>query len=173
MTNVITEPSVTNGSAQRDVPDRDAIRRDWYVMREAFYDLLEEAGEAWTRKETSTAWTVRALFGHLLHEMEVLPEMVEHAAEGKDFLNLPSIIMHKINYLYTHWKSRNETPDSVAEKYDVYFEEALATLDRVEDDEWSKGANFFGEGHWTVEFIFRNIPRHFEEHAAQIRGALD
>lgn len=174
MTQVIAETSVTNGSVRRDVPDREAIRREWHGMREAFYDLLDEVPEdAWKRKGGGTAWTVQALFGHLTHEMEIVPEMVEHAIDGKDFLNMPSLIGPAINYLYVRWTTRNETPASVAEKYDVHFEEALAVLDRVQDDEWDKGAEFFGEGRWTVEFIFRNVPRHFEEHAAQIRAALD
>lgn len=174
MTQLVTESNTANGNTQQDAPDREAIRQEWLAMREDFHDLLQEVpDEAWTRKGTSTDWTVKALFGHLLDEMENLPEMVEHAASGRDFLNLPPIIGRRLNYLYTRWKSRKETPKSIAEKYDVYFEEALATLDSIDDDQWHKGANFFGEGHWTVEFIFHNVPRHFEEHAAQIRGALN
>lgn len=173
MVQVISETSVTNDSARPDLPDREAIRREWHEMREGFHELLDEVPEeAWTRKGEGTAWTVKALFGHLLHEMESIPEMVEHAIAGEDYLNMPSFIGPVMNYLFTRWTSRNETQASVAEKYDVYFEEALAVLDRVQDDQWERGAEFFGEGRWTVAFIFRNVPHHFEEHAAQIREAL-
>lgn len=174
MAQVMTETNVTNGSAQGDVPDKEAIRREWYEMRDALHELLDEiSAEAWTRKGESTSWTVKALCGHLLHEMGMLPEMVEHVAAEKDFMNMPSFIAPKANYLITRWKSRNETPATVAEKYDVYFEKALAALERVDDDDWDKGAQFFGAGRWTVAFIFRNVPDHFKEHAAQIREALD
>lgn len=173
MAQVISDTKVTNGNAPHDVPDREAIRREWHEMREAFHELLDEVPEeAWRRKGKGTAWTVKALFGHLMHEMEIVPEMVEHAVKGEDFLDMPSFIGPAVNYLFMRWTTRNETPASVAEKYDVYFEEALAVLDRVQEDEWDKGAEFFGEGRWTVEFIFHNVPHHFEEHAAQIRGAL-
>lgn len=155
------------------VPDRDVIRAEWRAMRDEFYALLDEAEAVWDHRPPSTRFTMRQIFGHLLEEVKELPEMVERARAGEDFLNLPSFLVHPLNYLHTHWVSRGETPQSVAEKYDKYFEKALAALDEVEDDEWDRGAYFFDAGYWTVEDVFHNVPAHFQEHAAQVRSVTE
>lgn len=163
-----------NVQSRTDVPDREALRADLEATRTAFHELLNSvSSEEWQSKGRSTAWTVRELFTHLAHDMEFVPRLVEHAREGKDMLNMPSFLTGKINYLITRWMGRKETPQSLAEKYDSYFADALATLDAVQDDEWQRGANFFGEGFWTIEQIFKNISHHFEEHSAQIRETLN
>lgn len=167
------EPMTADVHSQTNVPDRDAIRTELYAMRDEFHALLDEAQDVWNQQTPSTRWTVRHIFGHLLSDVKDMPEMVERASAGDDFLNLPSLVVHPLNYLHTRVVSRGETPQSVAEKYDEYFEEALAALDEVEDNEWDRGANFFDAGYWTVEDVFRNAPAHFEEHAAQIRKAIE
>lgn len=167
------EPTTAEVLKETTVPDRDAIRAEWRAMRDDFYALLDEAEGMWDHRPPSTRFTVQQIFGHLLSEVKELPEMVERASAGDDFLNLPSLIVHPLNYLHTHWVSRGETPQSVGEKYEEYFEEALAALDEVEDEEWDRGANFFDAGYWTVEDVFRNVPAHFEEHAAQVREVIE
>lgn len=164
----------TQETHKNGVPDREALRSNLEATRTAFHELLESIPpEAWQRKGASTAWKVREIAFHLAHDMEFVPKLVEQAKAGKNFLNMPAFIGGKVNYLLTRFLARKETPESLAKKYDAYFEEALATLDKIQDDEWQRGAEFFGEGYWTVETIFKNIPRHFQEHAEQIKGSIE
>jgi len=163
----------TQETHQNGVPDREAHRSNLEATRTAFHELLDSIPpEAWQRKGTSTAWTVREIATHMAHDIEMVPKMVEHAKAGKNFINMPPFITGKLNYLINRFMARNATPQSLAQKIDTHFEEALATLDKVQDDEWQRGAEFFGEGYWTVETIFKNIPHHFQEHAEQIRGSI-
>jgi len=158
---------------KEDIPNRAALRADLEATRTAFHALLDSIpAEAWRRKGDSTAWTVREIVTHLVHDIESIPQFVAHAKAGKNFLNMPSFITGKLNYLLSRFKARNATPQSLAQAFDTHLEKALATLEEVQDDEWQRGAEFFGEGYWTVETIFKNVPRHFQEHAAQIKGSI-
>jgi hypothetical protein len=157
-------------TARNGVPDREVIQADLEATRAAFHDLMAAVPpEAWQRQGATTAWTVRELATHMVIDLEFVPKMVAHARAGKNMLNFPSFIGDKINYLVTRFKARKATPQSLCQEYDAYFEKALTVLTEVQDDEWQCGAEFFGEGYWTVASIFSNLPRHFEEHAAQIR----
>lgn len=162
-----------NGNEVGTVPDKDAIRTEWAEMREGFHQLLAEIPEgAWRRQSKSTRWTIAELCAHIAQDVEDVPMFVDHARRGKDLFNLPSFITQPINWLITKLSGRKATPASLARKFDEDYEQALKVLDEIQDDEWQRGANFFGEGYWTIEFIFHQSPRHFEEHAAQVRESL-
>lgn len=162
-----------NGNEAGTVPDKDAIRTEWAEMREGFHRLLAEIpDEAWRRKSKATRWTVAELCAHIAHDVEHVPEFVDHARRGKDFLNLPPFLTGIMNWLLMKILGRKATPASLARKFDEDYERALELLDEVEDDEWQRGAHFFGEGRWTVKYIFHQSPQHFEEHAAQVRESL-
>jgi len=161
-------------STAPELPDRAAIRAEMNASRQAFHALLNAVPpEDWRRKSLATAFTVAELFEHIVHGLELIPEEVEAIRKGKNYLNFPSWFTGKISLLMTRRAARNATPQSIAERYDAAHAEALRLLDTVRDDEWRKGAHFFGEGYWTMEFIFRGVvSQHFEEHAAQIRETL-
>ena len=162
-----------NGNKDSAVPDKDAIRAEWAAMRDDFHQLLADIPEeAWRRKSKSTRWTIAELCAHIVHDVESVPTYVEHARQGKDMLNLPSILTNSMNWLLTKFMGLKATPTSLAQKFDEGYDHGLKELDGIQEDEWQHGANFFGEGRWTIEFIFHQSPRHFEEHAAQIRASL-
>lgn len=162
-----------NGNEAGAVPDKDAIRAEWLTMREAFHQLLADIPEeAWRRQSKSTRWNIAELCAHMVHDVELVPTYVDKVRQGKDMLNLPPRITNVMNWLLTKVLGRRATPASLARKFDEGYEESLKVLDGIQDDEWQRGANFFGEGYWTIEFIFHQSPQHFEEHAAQIRESF-
>jgi hypothetical protein len=155
-------------------PDREDIRAGMKASREAFHNLLSAIPAAdWRRKSVATAFTVAELFEHIVHGVELIPDEVEAIRQGKNYLNFPLWFTSKVNLLMTRRGARKSTPQSIAQRYDAAHAEALNLLDTIQDDEWHKGAHFFGEGYWTMEFVFRGvISIHFEEHAAQIQESL-
>lgn len=162
-----------NGNEDSAVPDKEVIRAEWAEMRDGFHQLLAEIPEeAWRRPSKSTRWTIAELCAHIAKDVEDVPMFVDHARQGKDLFNFPSFISQPINWLIIKFAGRGTTPTSLARKFDEDCERALDLLDEIEDDEWGRGANFFGVGRWTVEHIFHQSPRHFEEHAAQVRESL-
>lgn len=166
------EKTAVNGKAVH-VPDKDEIRAEWAAMREGFHQLLADIPRAaWRRKSKSTRWNIAELCAHIAHDVEGVPMFVDHARRGKDLFNLPLFISNPVNWLITKVMGRKATPESLARKYDEDYEKALTVLDTIEAAEWQCGANFFGEGYWTIAFIFRQSPRHFQEHAAQVRESL-
>ena len=47
----------------------------------------------------------------------------------------------------------------------------LETIEGMRDDEWGRGANWFGAGYKTVLDLCQMLPSHFQEHAAQIAAS--
>lgn len=166
--------STPRSSTKLKPPDREAIRMEMEASRQAFHELLNAIPAAdWQRKSLATAFTVAELFEHVVHGIELIPHEVAAIRKGKNYLNFPAWFTSKVNLLMTRRAARQATPQSIARRYDAAHAEALKLLDTVQDDEWHKGAHFFGEGYWTMELVFRgNITVHFEEHAAQIRESL-
>ena len=165
---------LTQQSSKHKQPDREAIRAEMTASREAFHTLLNAIPAAdWRRKSVATAFTVAELFEHIVHGVELIPDEVKAIRQGKNYLNFPLWFTSKVNLLMTRRGARKATPQAMAQRYDTAHAEALRLLDTIQVDEWHKGAHFFGEGYWTMEFIFRGvITVHFEEHAAQIRESL-
>jgi hypothetical protein len=44
----------------------------------------------------------------------------------------------------------------------------IAALHDIRDEDWTKGANFYGEGFYSIEDLFHTPRDHFNEHAAAI-----
>jgi hypothetical protein len=42
----------------------------------------------------------------------------------------------------------------------------LIKLDTIQDDEWSQGADFYGEGFHSIEDLFHTPAKHFADHTA-------
>jgi uncharacterized damage-inducible protein DinB len=158
------------GSTQ-SAPDREAIRADLEATRTGYHDLLASlSDEDWKKKSANPAWNVRQLMWHLAWGNGFIPDGVKSCKNEKGF-NPPQAIADFGNTWWTRFGSRSATPKSVAEKYDETHGDIIATLDGVQDDEWSKGTKTFGEYH-TVESMLRSAVSHFKEHQADILKGL-
>jgi hypothetical protein len=161
------------GTATNGVPDREAIRSELEATRIAFQEVVGELAESeWRRKSATTAWTIGELLMHLTQSLETVPDQVESARKGKDFMNLPLFIFNPIKVLVVRLMARKETLRSIGARYNAAHEAALKVLDGVQDDEWKQGANCFGEGYWTIEFMFHEPTVHLQEHAEHVRQSL-
>ncbi len=158
------------GSTQA-VPDRGAIRAELEATKTGYHELLTSlSDEDWKKKSANPAWNVRQLMWHLAWANGFIPSGVDRCKKEKGF-NRPESISNMINTWMTRIGSRGATPQSVGEKYDKAHRDAIASLDGVQDGEWTKGAKIFGEFQ-TVESTLRSPVGHFKEHEADILKGL-
>jgi hypothetical protein len=165
----MTQQAESTGTT--DVLDREAIRADLERTRQEYHALLASlTREQWQRTSGNPAWPVGALMWHLAWNVGFFADGVKRSQAGKGF-NPPRALADIINTWTTRLGSRRATKASVATKYDEGHAKLLAALDGVRDDDWSKGARFFGE-YTTVAGQFRGAREHWEEHRADITKAL-
>ena len=169
----------TMNSAQTDqatarIPDREAIRAELESTRRAYHELVKSIShDDWTKKTANPGWRVGQILWHLAWGAGYFPRGVEECRKGKA-RNPPTWIMNPMNKLITRIGSRGATPQSVSSKYDAAHGRILACLDRVKDDEWSKGVKPLGAfgAYKTIEMVFHSVTFHFREHEADILQGL-
>lgn len=154
-------------------PDRATLRAALGATRANFHALLDLLTEDdWRRRPPGSAWTVGELLTHCVGALQLVPRELASVRRGEDFLALPPWAFNPLRIVLARLVARRESPASLRRKYDAACMGALRALETVRDDEWQRGARFYDEGYWTVEHIFALQPRHFAEHAAEIRRGL-
>jgi hypothetical protein len=161
--------SATSSTA---LPDRAALQARLEETRLAFHTLIESlTDEEWDSKHTSTAWTVRELLSHIVDGLAHTRDAIDHARRGKQFLNLPPFLnwlTQPGNFWLSKWNARGQTRQAVLVRYDAAHHGMLNTIEGIRDDEWSRGAQCFGDGYKTVLDLCMLPNRHFQEHTAQV-----
>lgn len=148
-----------------------AIRAALEAARATFHALILSSGKSqWQQKSPSSAWTIGEVFVHLTWSLEYLPKEVESALRGKGMFNAPGWLGDPLSYWYGRWAARSATPEAVIQRYDRAMDAAIQLLDTIKDDEWSRGADFYGEGFHSVEDLFYSPARHLKEHTASMQG---
>jgi len=151
------------------LPERAALRAQLEETRVAFHALVESLTEAqWHSKTATTAWTVCDVLTHVADGLARLPAAMAHVRQGKNYFNLPLWLRDPLNRWVATWSARGQTPESVLRRYDVAHTALLAILEGIRDDEWSRGAQCYGDGYKTVLDLCVLPKSHFQEHAAQV-----
>src|SRR5689334_11470892 len=162
-------------NTRTDIPDRTALRSQLEETRSAFHALVESLTDAdWHRKTSSTAWTIGEVLTHLTYTLAHTPEAIEHLRQGKNYHNSPSFLNwlgHLINRILAQQSARSQTRASILVWYDKANTAMLATIEGLGDDEWGRGAYWFGAGYKTILDLCQMLPSHFQEHAAQIAAS--
>lgn len=152
------------------VSRQDVLRTELEATRTAFHALVEAfAGPAWQQKSTTTKWSFGEVLVHLTWALEQLPQEVESARQGKGMFNFPQWLAWLVNpmsYWYGRSLARGATPDDIRRRYDEAMGAVLIKLNTIKDEEWSCGADFYGEGFHTIEDLFHAPAKHFADHTA-------
>lgn len=152
---------------------REELRAELAATRVAFRDLVSRLSDAdWRRKTSNPAWTVGNLLHHLVWSLEVLPSEVASARRGKGMFNLPPMVRDPLSAAYTRFGTRGQSLPTILRRYEAAYAAALRALDGVGDDEWRRGAPFWGEGFIDIEGLFRAQVRHLAEHRQDIVASL-
>jgi len=154
------------------LPDRTYLHAQLEETRAAYHALMGSLTDSdWQRKTATTAWTVCEVVTHLADSLARMPEAIAHVRQGKNYLNLPSFLnwlTHPANRWLVKWSARGQTPAITLYRYDKAHASLVATLEGIQDDEWSRGAHCYGDGYKTVLDLCVLPNRHFQEHAAQV-----
>jgi DinB superfamily len=155
--------------ASSALPERAALRAQLEETRMAFHALVESlTEEEWHSKTATTAWTVCDVLTHLADGLARLPAAMAHVRQGKNYFNLPLWLRDSLIRWLTTWSARGQTPESILRRYDQAYSALLATLEGIRDDEWSRGAQCYGDGYKTVLDLCVLPKSHFQELAAQV-----
>lgn len=149
------------------------LQAELEAMSSNFHALLTEIpAEELRRPSFGTRWTNGELLAHAVASLELVPREIACARSGKGLYNYPSWFLAPVNYLMIKRSARGATTESLGRRFDVALDRARVVLDGVRDDEWRKGANFWGEGFRDIEGLFKIIPEHFAEHSSQVLRAI-
>lgn len=146
---------------------RDALRAELEATRAAFHTLARSYdGPAWQEKSTTTDWTCGEVLVHLTWALEQLPQEIDSARRNKGMFNFPKWLAAPLSYWYGRWLARAATPDEIRRRYAQAMDATLFKLDTIHDDEWSRGADFYGEGFHSIEDLFHAPAKHLTDHTA-------
>jgi hypothetical protein len=151
------------------VPDRTAIRAELEATQAAFHHLIDPLSDAdWSRKSPSSEWTLGEILVHLTWSLEYLPREVTHALQGRGMFNMPKVVADPFSLIYMRWLARKANKASIMRRYDTAMAFVMAALNNIRDEDWTKGANFYGEGFYSIADLFHTPTDHFKEHSAGI-----
>jgi hypothetical protein len=125
------------------------------------------------RMDPGAEWNVAAIVAHVTAAVAMIPlelETIRAGAAGFYALPHEEVEAFKIGSAVEAARSQSRT-DMVGRCHSGVLA-ALAALAGVGDDEWAEGTDFFDEGFWNVERIFRNVARHADVHISHINAIL-
>ncbi len=148
------------------------VRAELEAAREAFHALLRAIpDEVWRHKAANSAWTVKEELWHITWGAQFMLQLIRNGRRGLGLPKPPALLADRLNALYSKIRSAFATRESIGRRYDRTHAAVLRELSTMHDDEWDKAVRVFGEQQ-TIDYLFRGLPHHLEEHAARIRPAF-
>ena len=148
----------------------------------AFHSLLDEIpDEAWERPSRNPAWNIREIAYHITIAVSMLPNDIRLLRRGSLLARLakiPPSLFNWFNERLTRRAARQQTKQSIAQRYDQAHANVLQLLDTIQEDEWQLSAKYpalneyMPGGQHTIAMMFDYLNLHFQEHAADIRAVL-
>jgi hypothetical protein len=150
--------------------ERAALRAEIEATRDAFRSLVASLPEnRWREVATGSKWNGRQLLEHITWSLEQLPKEIESARNERGMFNYPKVLANAGSLWMVKWSARKATRESLSARYDAAIEKILGSLKAVQENEWTRGARFYGEGFYSVADLFRTPANHFQEHASLLR----
>ncbi|MEZ4863938.1 MAG: DinB family protein [Caldilineaceae bacterium] len=150
--------------------DRAALQAELEATRIAFQTFLTSlTAEQWRGKSATSAWTMAEIAVHLTWALEQLPQEIASARRGKGMFNSPKSLqplVDSLSYWYVRWLAHKATPDAIGRRYDAAMTAVLQTLAEVQEEDWARGAPFYGHGFYTIAELFHTPTAHLAEHTA-------
>lgn len=166
-----TSPSPT--SPRIDQPARrEELRAELESTRGLYMELVSLTNQSnWNSQSGNPAWTVGQVMGHIVMVFGAIPTKMGRLRKGKGLPGLPKFLFDPLNSFSTRMATRKYTPESIAAAYDEAHQQALKTLDGIQDHEWDYAARFFGVHQDTAE-LFHYHAEHVREHEPDVRAGI-
>jgi hypothetical protein len=153
---------------------KDGIRTELEMTRTHFHAMLAAipAG-AFSKPTENPQWNVGEVLYHMSLALRNLPVDVRLIRRLGWIPTPPAFIFHRLNEWATRRGGRDATHETLAQAYDNGHARTLQALEKIGDDEWSKGAQYPDwdsnlSGFVTLERLFHYPRVHFEAHAAEL-----
>lgn len=164
---IATDISTVQVQQAHNNDKKEVLRADLEATRVKFHMLLDSISEdTWHQKSPTTNWSVAEVFVHLTWAIEFLPKEVASARKGKGMFNMPGWISDPASYWYIRFAARKSTRASIRKRYDAAINATINALATVADTDWQLGAQFYGEGYYSVEDLFKTPGQHLTDHRA-------
>ncbi len=150
------------------------------TMRAQFQQFLELLADADLSCPTNNpAWSVGEQLMHIVYWLQYTPTAVQFVRRCTSVRSrlaraIPAILFDRLNIVLTRQAARHQTRQTIAQRYDLAYQEALNNLEGISPDEWTLGAHFavyHGE-YRTLTTIFRSLVSHQAAHLDEIRHRL-
>jgi uncharacterized coiled-coil DUF342 family protein len=154
-------------------PDlRDELRAELEKTRELYMELVALTNQSnWNNQSGNSAWTVGQVMGHIVMIFGAIPMKMERLRKGKGLPGLPKFLFDPLNAFSTRMATRKYTPDNIRAAYDEAHQNALETLNGIQEHEWDLSAKFFGVHQDTAE-LFHYHAKHVREHEPDVRAGV-
>ena len=158
---------------------KERLRDKLEGTRREYHCLLQSISkDDFVKPSANQAWTVAEVLSHMSLAPRYISEDVTFIRRFTWIPKPPAGLFHAFNNWATKRGARNATHHSLAEQYDKAHERMTKTLEGIDDNEWSKGAEYPGwdpmlSGYVTLERLFDYPNQHFQAHAEELAEVLE
>lgn len=161
-----------------DMDIKEHIKEELEGTREEYHRLLTSISEEdFLLPSANPAWSVAEILSHMSLAPRYISSDIVFIRRFAWIPKPPAVLFHTFNNWSTKRGARNATHDSLAEHYDVAHVRMIEALENIQDDEWTKGAEYPGwdpmlSGFVTLERLFRYPNEHFQAHKKELEVVL-
>lgn len=158
---------------------RQVLKSELEMTRDEYHQLLMEIPINIYQKPTlNPAWNVAEVLFHMSLAPRYISSDVVFIKRYSWIPKPPANLFHTLNNWLTKRGARGVTREILAAKYDDAHLRMMQSFESIDEDEWSKGANYPGwdpllSGFVTLERLFHYPSLHFNEHKKEITALVD
>ena len=157
---------------------KEILKQELEKTRQDYHQLLTSVpSDAFTKPTSNPAWNVSEVLYHMSIAPRYISSDVVFIKRFSWVPKPPGFLFHTLNNWMTKRGGRNATHEYLADQYDEAHARMMKTVETIQDDEWSKGADYPGwdpqlSGFVTLERLFRYPTEHFRHHANELLDVI-
>lgn len=158
------------------IPDRkQEIKFSLTRMKQDFYMLLEQIKpDFWTKESKQEGWLIGLELLHIVEGLDPFISMaIESARNNEPLKQTPKFLGHPENHQSQMKRilNGNITKNTLIPIFELAFQQVLLTLESISEQEWDL-TTYNNHGVWTIEELFKSLPKHFHTHAQYVIAVL-
>jgi hypothetical protein len=161
------------------VSTRQSLGSELETTRVAYHQLLQEIPiNKYSLPTSNPAWNVAEVLFHMSLAPRYISSDVVFIKRLSWIPRPPAFLFHILNKWLTKQGARGATREMLAAKYDEAHHRMMQCFESIDEDEWSKGAEYPGwdpllSSFMTLESLFHYPSLHFDEHKKEIMVLVD
>lgn len=161
------------------IPIRQILKSELETTRDEYHQLLQEIPiDNYLQPTSNPTWNVAEVLFHMSLAPRYISSDVVFIKRFSWIPKPPAFLFHTLNNRLTKRGARGVTQEILAAKYDQAHLRMMQSFEAIDEDDWSKGANYPGwdpllSGFVTLERLFHYPALHFDEHKKEITTLFD